>query len=263
MENFTAVKNGVSSTRTGFVNAVFSPNGELRPVLFKVYSGYQPDRGTFQGAVEGDLVATCYWDSNNTVYSLSLFRGDTLDFNRSAEVWQFLKKLHPWLDAWLEPSERGEVSLPESVVPESEYLSVKSKKEKLQKFLQRFGLPYQPEKFEKDLKLRLKLQPRPLDVNLDTIVTHSRSWTGSLVSISESEQWFGSNGNGKLAVELEHEPSFEHGSNYAYQETETGEGTPGVKGWRSWKYVVRVCHGACVKDHYSYGHTVDVWQTRR
>lgn len=263
MENFTAVKNGEARTRTGFVNVVFSPNGELRPVLYKVYSGYQPDRGTFQGAVEGDLVATCYWNNDHTVYSLSLFRGDTLDFNKSAEVWPLLKKLHPWLDAWLEPSGRGEVSLPESVVPESEYLSVKHKKGKLQKFLQRFGLPYQPETFERDLKLRLKLQPRPLDVDLDTVVTRCRSWTGSLVSINEEEYWFGSNGNGKPATKLIFDPQFEHGSNYAYQETETGEGTPGVKGWRKWKYVVRVCHGVEVRNHTSYGHTVDVWQIRR
>lgn len=264
-----SIKNGISRSNTGHRLLVFERGYlGLRPVTHAVYSGYQPDRGTFQQAYEGDIVAIVSWDKSGEQYHISRVDSTGSPWNievplgEAAEYWTAIRHMHPWADEWLEPSGRSGVWIPDDIITESEYISTIKKKTKLEKCFSRFGLPFKVENFLQDPGKGLKTFPRSLDVDLDTIQTQYKTWDGSVVSINESEQWFGSNGNGKPAVKLEHDPEFEHGSNYAHTETTRGEGTPGIKGWKKWKFVVRICFGAYTTDHSSWGHTIDVWQTR-
>src|SRR6056297_395154 len=120
-----AVKNGICRSNTGEKSVVFSSDLKLRPVLYAVYSGYQPNRGTIQGAAQGDVVASVTWDRRENHYELSRFKGSNLPAGEEAETWLELKKLYPWLDAWLEPEGRRACFLPTSVIPEQDYLSVR------------------------------------------------------------------------------------------------------------------------------------------
>lgn len=262
------IKNGDSRSNTGHRLLVFEPGYlGLRPVTHAVHSGYQPERGTFQQAYEGDIVAIVCWDRSGGKYHIHKVDSTgspwniNVPFGEAAQIWADIRHKHSWADEWLEPSGRSGVWIPEEIVPASEYTSTLKKVAKLEKCFSRFGLPFKVENFIKDPGKGLNTFPRSLDIDLDTIQTERRTWDGSVVAINVSEQWFGSNGNGKPAVELEHEPEFEHGSNYAHTETTRGEGKPGIKGWRKWRFVIRVCHGAYERDHSSYGHTIDVWKT--
>jgi len=114
--------------------------------------------------------------------------------------------------------------------------------------------------FARDPKGGLNLEPRPLDVDLDTIQPEEYHWDGSGVGISRYERWYGSAGDGSEAVPLDIDPKYTSGSNYAHTDVEEKEGSPGVVGWRNFRFVVRVRHGAYTRDHFSYGHTVDVWE---
>jgi len=257
---FAAVKNGSSFSRTGSKQVVFTPTLSLRPVLYAVYSGYQPERGTVQGARCGDLVASVTWGSQSEDYEIFRFGGDRLPLGEEARLWAELKRLHPWFDSFLEPSGRGSVFLPDSVVPEAEYLSVRAKRARIGEAISTLGLPYCVEEFARDPKTELHFEPRAMDVDLDTIQPSEYHWDGSVVGISRYERWFGSAGDGSPAIPLDIDPDYTSGSNYAYTDTEEHDGSPGVVGWRNYRFVVRVRHGAYTRDHFSYGHTVDVWE---
>lgn len=265
-EKFLQMKSGVCRSNTGYKCVAFDPQSlELRPVIFAVYSGYQPERGTFQGVHPGDILATVSWDRNGELYLIRAVdnlgaQGDRLDLNKEVELWSTLQAKHPWLNEWLEPQGRSGAWLP---VSEDEYLSVKAKRNRIQKFLDRFGLAerFDVGTFEQDRKSDLCLMPRPLDVDLNEIQSKEYHWTGSLVSIHQSEEWWGSNGDGS-ATPLQIAPEFTSGSNYAHSETSHEDGNPGVVGWERFKFVIRVCHGVHCRDHSSYGHSVDVWQIK-
>lgn len=260
-ERYDAIKNGSCFSRTGSKQVVFNPQTlALRPVLYAVYSGYRPERGTVQGAIDGDLVASVTWGSRSEDYEISRFGGDRLPLGEEARLWGELKKIHPWLDAWLEPSGRGSVFLPDSVVPESQYLAVRAKRARIGKAISTLGIPYSVDDFARDPKDGLKLEPRPLDCDLDAIQPSEYHWDGSMVEIDRYERWFGSAGDGSPAIPLDIDPEYTSGSNYAHTERDARWGSPGVIGWRSFRFVARVCHGAYIRDHYSYGHTVDVWE---
>ena len=259
---FGAIKNGTCRSNTGTKSVVFAPDLTVRPVLYAVYSGYQPDRGTVQGAIKGDLVASLVWGTGYSKYSIYHHGGDRLPLGEEAELWATLKRLHPWFDGWLEPQGRGDCFLPAAAVAESDYLCVRAKRARAEAAIRRYGLPspYTPDLFEQDRKADLQWDPRPLDLDLNQYQPTERYWTGSLVGISSYERWFGSAGDGSPAIPLDIDPEYESGSNYAYSETSRSEGSPGVIGWRNFRFVVRVCHGVHTRNHFSYGHAVDIWE---
>jgi hypothetical protein len=259
---FNQLKNGDAKTNTGIKELAFdSETLEIRPVLFRIYSGYSPSRGTVQGVREGDIIAQCIWNSKSTDYRIYRYGLDDIDLNKQAELWISLREKHPWIDSWLEPSGRGETNIPEEIIPVKNYLSNKIKRARIENALSRFGISgLSVEDFMLSKKKDLQVTPKKLDLNLDEYQPTEKHWTGSLVDIHTSETWYGSTGTGKPATELEIDPEYESGSNYAHTETKRKDGTPGIKGWQKWKYIVRIVHGCYEKDHSSYGKSFHVWE---
>ena len=259
--DFKQLKNGDCKTNTGIKELAFDPETlELRPVLFRIYSGYAPSRGTIQGVCDGDYVAQVVWNSKSIEYRIYRYGGDNVDINKEAEIWLLLRVKHDWMDSWLEPSSRGETIIPENVIPASEYLAVKVKKDRIINALDRFGIQMDHAHFMNSKKHDLQLTPKKLDIDLNIYQPTELHWTGSLVDIHKSEEWFGSTGIGKPAVKLEIDPAYESGSNYAHSETERKEGTPGIKGWQKWRYIIRIRHGVHETNHSSWGKSFHVWE---
>jgi hypothetical protein len=256
----TPIKNGNCRSNVGEKHLVFLPNRDLRPVLYAVYSGYQPDRGTVQGAEVGDIIASVKWGKLYQDYIISIHGGGRLTPTEEGKMWILLKKEHPWIDAFLEPSGRGGCFIPDTVIPEHEYLSVRGKRSRLDRFIKRYKIPYNVDTFMNAPKNGLNLEPRPLDIDLDTYQPSEKSWSGSAVSIKTFETWYGSSGNGRNPRPLDIDPTVESGSNYAHTDTYNREGSPGIIGWEHHKFVIRVGHGVYTRDHCSYGHTIDIWE---
>ena len=262
---FEKLKNGTARTSTGIKELSFdSKTLELRPVLFKVYSGYQPERGTVQGVTVGDIVAQCIWNSKGEEYRIYRFGMDNISPTEQAELWIQLRNKHLWMNSWLEPSGRSETSIPEEIVPKEEYLSTKIKTARIQNLLDRFGIEvFSVEDFMLTRKQDIKFRPIKMDFNPDEYLPNKYHWTGSVVNISTGERWFGSNGNGKPSVELETNPETVSGSNYAYSETFQEDGIPGIKGWEKWKFLVCIKYGVYEKDHYTFGNSFTVYKNEK
>lgn len=258
---FQKLKNGDAKTTTGSKQVSFDPETlELRPVLFRVYSGYVPSRGTVQGVKDGDIIASVVWGKNFTDYRLFFWTSTDFSLSEQANLWVRLREKHPWLDAWLEPSGRGETNIPFDVVPESEYLSNKIKWARVSAAISRFGLPFKTEEFMECRKFDLNLNPRKLDIDLSTYESEENHWDGELVNIHQFEEWYGCAGNGSPAVPLVHNSKYVSGSNYAHSETFTRKGVPGVVGWEKWRFLIRIQFGTVVSNHSSHGKKVDIWE---
>lgn len=266
MENARVLKNGECRSTTGFKLVVLSPDLELRPVSHAIYSGYTPDRGTFQVYENGDVIPYVRWNGKGPNYGIDSISEDgnriPIPFNDAAEIWSALRKKYHWIDNYLEPQGRGDCFLPEIV--EDEYLCNIQKRKRLTFFLTKFGFTpgFHPEFFMRDKKEDLNLSPRKLDFNPDEYIGEEKYWTGELVSICQFEEWYGSNGDGKGYVKLSHRPNYESGSNYAYQETVKREGEKGIEFWTGFRFLIRIQHGNHVSNHISFGHRIDVWKVR-
>lgn len=262
--DYLKLKNGDCRTTTGIKEVSFDPETlEIRPVLFRVYSGYQPDRGTIQGVLNGDIVAQCTWNSKGDSYRIYKYGQDNVPYSEQPVYWAKLKEKHPWLDSWLEPSGRSETIIPEDVMPVHEYISIKVKTTRIQNCLNRFGIAIPATQFLSTRKNELVLTPKELNVDLDTYLPKENHLTGELVNISSSEEFYGSSGIGKPAVKLEIDPEYVSESNHAHKVPETRNGTPGVKGWQKWKYVIHIKHGIYEKDHTSYGVGITVYENNK
>lgn len=262
--DYLKLKNGDCRTTTGIKEVSFDPETlEIRPVLFRVYSGYQPDRGTIQGVLNGDIVAQCTWNARGDSYRIYKYGMDNIPYSEQPMYWAKLKEKHPWLDSWLEPSGRSETIIPEEVCPVHEYVAVKVKTARIENCLNRFGITIPVSSFLATRRNDLELTPKELDIDLDTYIAKETHWTGELVNISSSEEFYGSAGIGKPAVKLEIDPDYESGSNYGYIDVERKEGKPGVKGWQKWKYIIHVRYGIYEKDHSSYGVGLKVYDNKK
>lgn len=262
--DYIKLKNGDAKTSTGIKEVGFDPDTlEIRPVLFRVYSGYQPDRGTVQGVLNGDIIAQCTWNANGPNYRIYRYGADDIPYTEQGAFWLKLREKHPWLDAWLEPSNRGETVIPEDIVPVSEYVSITVKTARIQNSLNRFGIAIPATQFLSTRKEELQLIPIPLNIDLDSYIPMERHIVGELVDIHSNEEWYGSTGIGKPAVKLEIEPHYESISNYAHSENVVREGKPGIKGWQKWKYIIRIGYGCYEKDHKSYGTAFTVFDNNK
>lgn len=260
--------NGSAMSNTGSRQILFSATGELRPVAFVVRSGYRTDRCTHQVApIVGDLIASVRWDRRGDDYTLAVVTANgerDLSANEAAHTWAALKDRHLWLDEWLVPSNGRE----ESYLPEAAYggedLASRAKRERCEAAIRRYGLPlaYSGE-WAISPKAGLNTRPAALDFDPDSYQATARSWAGSVVGISRREMFFSSSGNGTSATELHPVLDEEHGSNYAHERTVRRQGVPGIPGWDSSRYLIRVVDGAYTRDHHSYGVRMDVWDTRQ
>lgn len=260
--------NGMARSNTGQRQVLFDATGEVRPVAFSVESGYAPSRGTVQVAPRaGDLIARVEWDRRGEEYTLARvtedgdMAGRPIPPNDQAPLWAALKNRHPWLDGWLAPVPRGPSYLPAEAFG-GETLAAHAKRERCEAAFRRFGLPLAySQEWAISPKGGINTRPSPLDFEPDKYQATANSWTGSLVGISRRERFFATDGNGKQAVELFPVLREEHGSNYAYEETEYRAGHPGIPGWNLRRYLVRLITGAYTREHHSYGVRMDVWDT--
>lgn len=265
MEEFKQLENGRSQTSTGFKRLAFDPiTLNLMPVLYRVYSGYLPDRGTVQAVKDGSIVCSVEWNSKGPEYFLYRYGEKTCSVGDQARYWIDLKDKHPWMSDWLEPSPRSETLIPLEIIPESEYLSIKVKNGRITNWSNRFGLS---NSFNLELLMKTKakdlcLAPIMLDFDPDKYCSTELHHIGELVNIHESEEWVGSNGDGKEAKTLEFKPTVEHRSNYPYQEDYTELGKPGIEGWNKFKFLIKISYGIYTKDHMSNGIGVNTWQTK-
>jgi hypothetical protein len=261
------VKNGNALSNTGHRQILFSATGELRPVAFAVDSGYQPDRGTVQVAPRaGDLIARVDWCRRGEEYTIARATGDgdcagdALPLNDQAPAWALLKNRHPWLDGWLAPVGRGPSYLPAEAYG-GVTLAAAAKRDRCEAAIRRYGLPVAySQEWAISPKTGINTRPEPLNFDPDAYQASAKSWTGSVVGICRRERFFSSAGNG-AAVELFPVLQEEHGSNYAHETPSWAEGQPGIPGWNSQRYLIRLITGAYTRDHHSYGVMMDVWET--
>jgi len=254
---YNHLKNGTAKTNSGIKQISFDPETlELRPVLFKVFSGHLSAKGTVQGILDGDVVAQVTWGKSGVHYNV--YKNGTDDFTpgQQANMWSALKKKHPWLDAWLEPQERGETNIPESVIPINEYLAVKVKNSRIENAINRFGVPFTLHDFIPCSKGDLQLRPDNLHFNLDEYQPESVSYHNDHCDINKYEEWFGSCGNGSPAVRLDINPTI-------HLSGSTTAGIPGVLGWQKWKYIVQIKTGIHEKNGKTYGRSFRIWENNK
>lgn len=252
------LKNGVCYTNTGYRALSFNSNLELSPVMYAVYSGYQPNRGTYQ--VKEEIVLEYRWGHGDpgTLY----LNGKPI--KEDNPIWKIIKEKYSFAVDFLKRHSRSGSFIPTEIIAESEYLTVKAKRRKIEKFLKRFGLDkyYKVESFLFCPKQDLRLVPRDLDFNPDKYLPRSKSASGSLVDIDQYERFFSSDGNGSC-IELKVVPeteSIDHAGGTTRYYT---KGKPGIPSWKNKKYLIRVIHGAHTStaySHVSWGKEIDVWK---
>ncbi len=248
--------NGNCRTNTGYRQVSITTSGKVSPVLYGVFSGYIPDRATYQGVEPGDVVFCVEWDRRGSTYSAKIYGGEALTDEQTLVLWGLAIGSSPWLEDFLADTKgRCSSMLP---IPETEWVSFVNRRRAADAFKKRFGdiLP----DISSDKKDGLKLRPRPIDFNTGEYIPELYQWDGSVVNIDQSESWYVSNGDGS-SVMIETKPNTTSGSNYAHSDTSETEGEPlGESIPAGYKYLIRICYGAYTRNHYSYGHMVDVWQ---
>lgn len=260
MNEFEAkLKNGKAMTNTGQKDIAFNPDTlEIRPVLYRVYSGHVPDRGTIQGVNNGDVVVSLVWDKDGEQYKVYKYGIDTLPRVDQYHIGRAIWDKYEWIHEWMMPCDRSETIIPESVIPPEEYLSNKVKLARIKSVIERFGIPYNDLDFLDSRKQDLKYTPRILDVDLNTYEStcfkHSEG-----CRIDQEEIFFGSNGNCSGAVQLQFVPSYldEH-----LDWRKCTSGIPGVIGWDKWKYILRIRKGVLISNGVSHGMSIDIWVNR-
>ena len=141
--NGNSFKNGNARSNTGYRQVLFASNGDLRPVLATVDSGYAPDCGTVQVApVTSDWIARIEWNSGSERFTVSKVTengdcyGEPLSWSDAAPVWELLKKIHPWLDGWLDRVSRGSSYLPDGAYG-GESIVARAKRQRIESALKR------------------------------------------------------------------------------------------------------------------------------
>jgi len=250
------IKNGKAMTNTGQRDIAFNPETlELRPVLYRVYSGHVPDKGTVQGVNKGDIVVSLVWDKDGEQYKIYQYGVDTLPRVDQGLIGLDIWRKYPWIDEWMMPVERSETVIPEDVIPPSEYLSNKVKLARVKSVVERFGLPYVHNDFVESRKHDLNFSPKLMDIDLNTYEASCFNGDDNC-RIHQDEKFYGSNGNGSEATELGFIPTYlgEH------LDCEMNiPGVPGVVGWDKWKYIVRIKSGVLISDGISHGMSIDIW----
>ena len=256
------IKNGYCKSNTGFRQVLTDNNCIVRPVLFTVDSGYQPDRGTVQvPAAPGDLLFKCQWGSQHEDYFIYEFlNGAWTLMSRVAltvNLWKKLKELNPWTDMFIAPSNRNS-----SYIVCDEPLAMKAKRKRLTSFFKNWkivGNIAVVDDYMTSPKNGLNLEVvKPYEGLLD----HVPEWTthiGSVVGIDKKEHWFQViNGVTSLVGCIYQE---KHESNYAHENDSYFDGKPlSEVVYAQASHLIKIVIGAYTKDHYSHGRTIDVYK---
>jgi hypothetical protein len=251
-KKFQTLKNGNCKTRTGEKILVFTPTLELRPVAFAVYSGYLPDRGTYQAVEDGDIILQNFWNSSTEIDCFHIYRinqslnGSTkVSLTRYAELWSIIHKKHPWVSDWIEKSHtRTDCWIPSNIVDEKDYLCNVTKLSKAKFSIEKYGLPHEPNFFLFDKKEDINWKPVKLNFNPDTYELKEPDENSNYLEI-----WYGSKGNGTKADEL------------SLCSKNAEKYIPGIVGWASYKFLIVVKSGVYTNNcGNEYGHSVDVYR---
>lgn len=273
--------NGLARTNTGYRQVLVSSQGELRPVMVRLNSGYVPQRRTMQVAPKpGDLMLRSDWNRSSIRYSIMQYStqeewvpvGDKEKFDlyietegyeeikdESVTLWELAIKANPWIPEFLDPREKGRAV---SMLPwEGDTLSEKAKRRRIKDFMATWGL--EGEELEGELmrspKEGLEFIPVRNDHVLDRIPVFN-TWTGSVVGIHKKELWYGLRTGGIDLLDVIYEA--EHGSNYAYEGKTSSEGKPlkDLPGITTYRQLLCLTKGAYSREHYSYGIKVEVFE---
>lgn len=270
-----SVDNGTCYSNTGHRVVAFGPTmdpntGGIRPVIYRIHSGYRTGRCTVQAVEPGDVLFSISWNSRETIEMVEIVKSDfsTIEIPvvQAAEWWLKLRSQYPSVDAFLEPSGRGESYLPTCIWPEELDLSTLAKKAALERFNRTHGLDVPWGKVQTSPSSGLNYRPviKPL-TDLLAFNPSEYYWDGSVVGISRIETFHWSDGNGRNeeAQPVECVDS-ESGSNYAHSShTFDKPEKRGLKNPPSWaKFLIRVVKGAYTSNHYSYGVKVDSWKIK-
>lgn len=244
--------NGNCTTSCGTRRVVFDSQLSLRPVAYGIMSGYRDRRATYQVVEPGDVVMETTWNRSEFSRIFYVFNGENIDGTPlEKNVWKsLLKEVPEWVHEFLQPHQgRCSSYIP---VPQEEWLCVVSKRRYAQ-MIRNLGVGISIDLFDRSKKSDLQVK-RLSDLNLDQYLACERYWDGSVVDISQYENWYGINSSGAV-VELKLEPRSESGSNYAHSKTYTSPGKPGIP--KGYKAYVCIQHGLYVSTHggthYSYG----------
>jgi hypothetical protein len=257
MEFQFKLKNGKAMTNIGQREIAFDPESlEIRPILYRVYSGHVPDRGTVQGVNVGDVVVSLVWDKDGEVYKIYKYGIDTLPRVDQYHIGRAIWEKYDWIDDWMQPVSRSETIIPKEVIPEFDYLSNKIKLVRMKNTIERFGLPYHENDFLDSRKQDLKFNPRKLDLDLDEYLAVFNCITKDNLDIDQQEAFFGSNGNGSKAVGLTIYPTY---TDVHPDWERVTPCKPGVNCWDKWKFIVRVKKGLIISEGVSHGMSLDIW----
>jgi hypothetical protein len=254
----TPIKNGCCRTRTGSRQVLTSNLFEVRPILRANYSGYQPERGTIQiGPVKGDLLFQCVWGGRNPEGSFTILQWNGEDFVQvplisQGNLWKAAQAAIPWMEEFVAPHGRQSSFIP----LEGDTLAEAAKRRRLTKFFERYQLPFEADGFMQSPGRGLQMEPRKFEGDLREYIPKKFFWDVSVVGISQSEKWF--SWDGQTSHEITIHPDIESGSNYAHSKTyrETGKPLDIPEGS---KMMIRIGFGQYIKDHHSYGRTIDIY----
>jgi len=262
---YEQLRNGICYSKKGIKSIAFNPKDmEIRPVLFGVFSGPRAEQCSVQGVMPDDIVAVCKWDGNRTIYTIYKW-GVSEDLSKieKDQYWEKLYAKHPWLHDFMEPSPRGGVSIPETVINPDDYVAMVKKRQRLKDVFDRFGFTGDWNEYRSAKKEDLQTFPEPINkdiINLDTYVASiTEDHDGTPLSY---EEWYGSSGNGKPAVTLE--TVFDivrigDTTGFGNPPVLIAKGVPGVRGYHKWRFIIRVQHGIYTSEGKSHGVRVNIW----
>lgn len=258
------IQNGECRTNTGFRQIAFqlwdSGGIEINPVAYKIFSGYTPNRSTYQ-IVYGrpnEYIIRQEWNSKTTRTIISQSDKEVSEELLYIGVIAF-EAQYPELYGWLTANSGGRET---SYLPiEGETLAAKSKRRLFEKW-QSLGLTLDWDEFMRSPKEGLKMDLKPFSEALNLKAgedTHS----GSMVGISRDYKLYWSDGKKLELIPLISEINSR--SNYAHEDSFFAEGETlgeylshsGIPEWAT--QIIYVVSGAYTRDHwglYSYGYTV-------
>lgn len=257
------LSNGGCRSNSGIRQIVLSPRGEVREVARAQWSGYQPDRCTFQIAREGDLVVRVTWWPEQ--WSVLLVQDGELQdtgpmglVRHQALIQGLSKEAEAFLNGGM--SGRQPSFLPAGLGWDGRNTAADVKKEGRIRGLfrgldeawvdavvaaarvsKKDGLP----SFWKVVARDSATFPAVLDAP-------ARTWGGSMVDIQEWTQWVLWHRDGAVELVTPAPTEGERGSNYAHTERRVYNAAP-VPMPATVVRACRITRGAYTRDHSSYG----------
>jgi hypothetical protein len=252
------IKNGTCKANDGVRSITLDLELNIMPVMYGVYNGPMSMRCTYQ--VKGPFIVTSTWGKNYTTGIIGITNnGIGLDDKQTKSLYEAICAKYHWVKEFMETPVFNTASI--IPIPESEWITTKSKQIKFKKFYDKFGIV-----FNEDIYLSKKEDinfiPKELDFNPDTYTPYVHMVNGQQCKVVRTENWYGSFGNGE-SVPLIFNTDVE-----VNQNTEKGtckiKGNLGVYGWRSYPYIIRIINGFRLRfdkdgNHTTYGTAVNVW----